>query len=151
MDKKFKYKLEGLLKLRKFKEDTLKMELGKINRDMVQVKGKIEDLKSDVSASYDNQERFLKNQTKSRMAQFYPSYIKGRKQAIENEEARLSALQKKYQRKLTELSVAMGETKVISNMKENEFDKFRKNVQKKEQEKNEEMIVMRKLNGEKQW
>lgn len=151
MAKKFKYKLEGLLKLRKFKESNLKMELGKINRDIVAVKDEIRELHSDISDSYSTQETFLKSHTKSKMAQFYPTYIKGRKQVIENKESLLYSLEKKYQKKLAELNMAMGETKVIANMKEADLEKYRKQIEKKEQENIEEMGIMRRLQGEKQW
>jgi len=151
MTKKFKYKLEGLLKLRKFKEETLKVELGKINHAISIVKSEIDNLKNDITESYNTQEGILKGHVRSHMLGFYPGYIKGRKQVIDNKESLLYSLNKKYQKKLSELNQAMGETKLIANMKENEFNNFRKASLKKEQDNIEEMGLMRRKHGEKQW
>jgi flagellar FliJ protein len=59
MGGKYKYKLEGLLKLRKFKENALKVELGKVNQEINQVKLEIKRLQENISETYKDQEVVL--------------------------------------------------------------------------------------------
>jgi flagellar FliJ protein len=140
---KYKYKLEALLKLKKFKESTLKVELGKINQEIASVIDSIKNLKGNIEQSYQEQEVVLSEATSGQMAQFYPLYIQGQREDIKNKEALLYSLRKKYENKLQEVSLAMGETKLIAKMKEDDFKKYKHKLEKKEHEKREEMYIMR--------
>ena len=140
---KYKYKLEALLKLRKFKESALKVELGRINQEISSVNESIKKLKENINQSYQDQEVALSEATSGQMAQFYPRYIQGQREDIKNKENLLYSLQKKYESKLKEVSLAMGETKLISKMKEDDFNKYKHKIEKKQHENREEMNIMR--------
>jgi flagellar FliJ protein len=140
--KKFKYKLEALLKLRKFKESRLKVELGVINSDIAKTQDIIVELKKNIESTYKDQEEVLSSPTSGQMAQFYPRYIQGRREDIINRENLIYSLKKKYQNKLEELSLAMAETKVIQKMKDKDFQAYVKNRTKKENNDLEELYLI---------
>lgn len=140
---RFKFKLEGLLKLRHFKEEQLKVELGQINSDIQRVKSRIVELKEHIQAAYSFQEKTLGTKTDGRLARFYPYFIQAKRYDIKAQDNLLYSLERKYQAKLREVSLAMGESKVIQNMKDKDKDKWKKERDKKEQEEIEELLHMR--------
>lgn len=144
MASKFKFKLEGLLKLRHFKEEQLKVELGKINTDIQRTKARIVELEEHVKNAYESQEEVLNTNTNGQMARFYPYFIQAKREDIKNQENLLYSLERRYQLKLKEVSIAMGEAKVISKMKDKEKESWKKEKEKKEQAEIEEVISMRR-------
>ena len=75
MAKKFKFKLDGLLKVRRFKEEQLKVELGAINQEIQQVKNRISQLNKEIEDSYTEQEKIFESDTSGQLAKFFPYYI----------------------------------------------------------------------------
>lgn len=144
MAKRFKFKLEGLMKIRKFKEEQLKVELGKINQEIMVVKNRIAELHTHIKDAYTSQEATLKSQADGQLARFFPYFIQAKREDIKNQENLLYSLEKKYQKKLQEVSKAMGETKIIDGMKEDQKDKWKKENEKKEQENIDEVLSMRR-------
>ncbi|MCR9205933.1 MAG: flagellar export protein FliJ [Halobacteriovoraceae bacterium] len=144
MASKFKFKLEGLLKLRHFKEEQLKVELGKINSDIQKTKARIIELEDHMKNAYESQEDILSTNTTGQMARFFPYFIQAKREDIKNQENLLYSLERRYQLKLKEVSIAMGEAKVISKMKDKEKDTWKKEKDKKEQAEIEEVISMRR-------
>ena len=76
--KRFQFKLDGVLKLRKFKEHKAKIELGSINKELEGVKREIIKLEKDVLEGYDSQSELLENIVNAKMVQFYPLYHEGK-------------------------------------------------------------------------
>lgn len=144
MAKKFKFKLEGLLKLRHFKEEQLKVELGKINQDILDIRHRITDLKQHISETYASQEKVFAEGSDGQFAKFFPFYIKAKREDISNQENLLYSLEKKYERKLLEVSKAMGESKVIHQMKDKDRLAWKKETEKKEQSEIDELLSMRR-------
>lgn len=144
MAKKFKFKLEGLLKLRHFKEEQLKVELGKINNDIQITKQRIRELEEHIKNAYASQEEVFNSNTNGQMARFFPYFIQAKREDIKNQENLLYSLERRYQNKLKEVSTAMGESKVISNMKDKELESWKKEKDKREQENIEEVLSMRR-------
>ncbi len=149
MAKRFSFKLEGLLKLRHFKEEQLKVELGKINSDIQNTKNRIKELQQHIDEAYISQEQAMKEKVDGQFARFFPYFIQAKREDIKNQENLLYSLERKYQSKLREVSLAMGESKVILNMKEKEKTSWKKEKDKKEQEDIEEIIGMRRVFKEK--
>lgn len=141
---KFKFKLEGLLKLRHFKEEQLKVELGKINSEIQKTKDKIKVLKEDIQIAYSSQEDVFLTKTNALVARFFPYFVQAKKEDIKNQENLLFSLEKKYKQKLKEVSIAMGETKIINKMKDKEQDSWKREKAKKEQLEIEEVLSMRR-------
>ncbi len=145
---KFKFKLDGLLKVREFKEKKIKIELGEILREITAVEDKIAEANRAISETYEAQEAFMIDPSAGQMLQFFPQFIQGKKEDIKNKENLLWSLKKKYDKKIAELAQARGEVKIMENFKEKKKDEWSKEKNKKEQEAIEEILMMRS-NGSK--
>ncbi len=145
---KFKFKLDGLLKVREFNEKKIKIELGEILREISAVEEKIAAANKAIEETYEAQETFMRDSSSGQMLQFFPLFIQGKKEEIKNRENLLWSLKKKYDKKIAELAQARGEVKVMENFKEKKKDEWTKEKNKKEQEAIEEILMMRS-NGSK--
>jgi flagellar FliJ protein len=147
---KFKFKLDGLLKVREFKEKRIKIELAEILKEIADVEDKIVNINIAVGEAYDAQDKFLADASAGRMIQFFPMFIQGKKEDLKNKESLLWALKKKYALKIEELATARGEVKVMENFKEKKKTEHHKIAMKKEQDEIEENFIM-KNNRENQY
>lgn len=145
---KFKFKLDGLLKVREFKEKQLKIELGEILKEINGVNEKIDAAKKAIAETYDAQEAFMRDPSQGQMLQFFPLFIQGKQEDIKNKENLLWSLNKKYEKKMAELATARGEVKVMENFKEKKKGEWTKEYNKKQDEAIEEILMMR-TNGSK--
>tara|TARA_R110002072_G_scaffold1989_4_gene16542 strand:- start:17502 stop:17948 length:447 start_codon:yes stop_codon:yes gene_type:complete len=144
MAQKYKFKLDGLLKLRKFKEQQLKVELGQLVKEISFVEGEIQKAQDHIGETYQAQEDVIGDSAKGRMVQFFPYYLQAKREDIKAKENYLYALKKKYDVKLSEVREAMGESKVIEKMKDNDFKSFKSARQKKIQSDIDELIQIRR-------
>ena len=144
--KKFNFKLEGLLKLRRFKENEIKIEIGKILKKISHLQDYIAELKQNIDQTYKTQEEYFETETSGSAAKFFPEYIEAKKEEIKQKERELSEWQKKYQEKLLEMNMARGEVKVIEKMKEKKFQDHKRKEQKKLDQDLEDIFSM-KENG----
>lgn len=140
---KFKFKLDGLLKVREFKEKKIKIELGEILKEISHVEEKILLATKAIDDTYEAQEVFMKDPAAGKMLQFFPYFIQGKKEDIKNQETLLWSLRKKYDLKITELAAARGQVKVMENFKDKKKGEWTKERNKKEQEAIEEILMMR--------
>ena len=141
---KFKFKLDGLLKVREFKEKKIKIELGEILKEVGEVEGKIAFANKAIDETYEAQEAFMQDLSSGNMLQFFPVFIQGKKEDIKNKENLLWALKKKYDAKILELATARGQVKVMENFKEKKLGEWTKEKNKKEMESIEEILMMRR-------
>ena len=139
----FKFKLDGLLKVREFKEKKIKIELGEILKEFNELEDKIKLANKSIDETYDAQETAMKDVSSGRMIQFFPFFIQGKKEDIKNKETLLLALNKKRNDKIIELATARGQVKIMENFKEREKNEWAKEKNKKEMEAIEEMLMMR--------
>jgi len=143
---KFKFKLDGLLKVREFKEQKIKIELAGILKEIAEVEESIAKIHVAVNEAYEAQDKFLSDASAGRMIQFFPMFIQGKKEDLKNKESLLWALKKKYTAKVEELGRARGDVKVLENFKEKKKTEHHKIAEKKMQEEIEENFIM-KVNG----
>ena len=144
MAKKFKFKLDGLLKVREFKEKKVKIELGEILKEIEQTKSNIAKAKQDIDECYKAQEEFISKPAAATMVQFFPQFIEAKTEDYKAQENILFSLEKRYEQKRLELAGAKGEVKVIENLKEKEETKFTKEKEKKLQETIDELTQIKK-------
>jgi flagellar FliJ protein len=140
---KFKFKLDGLLKVREFKEKKVKIELAEILKEIADTEDKIEKIKFAINEAYEAQEQFVAEAAAGRMIQFFPMFIQGKKEDLKNKESLLWALKKKYAAKIEELGKARGEVKILENFKDKKMTEHRKAGMKKEQDEIEENFIMK--------
>lgn len=144
--KNFKFKLEGLLKLRKFDEQKVKQEIGQIVSEIQRVKDRITQLEKDIDDAYKARDIELRGKVNGQFLHFFPMFLKGKEEDISNNESLLYALQRKYDAKVLELNEARGRVKVVENLKEKEMTKAKKEWNKKEEEKIQDILIMRRNN-----
>lgn len=129
--------------MREFKEDQLRNELGGIVRSLNETRDDIIRLNKEIDEAYTSQEKVLTNPESAQMARFFDYFIRGKKEHIKDKESALYSLQKRYDKKAAELAQAMGEVKVIDNLKQKRADEFKHEYEKREQENIEELVIMR--------
>jgi len=141
--KKFKFRLESVLKIRKFKEDKIKIEIGDILKKINEKNDQIMTIESSINDAYMSQDELLAEPSTGTMAQFFPFYIEGRKRDREQKERQLDALQRAYEDKMKLLAQARGEVKVLDKMKEKKNIAHNKEQEKKRQEDIDDILRMR--------
>jgi flagellar protein FliJ len=139
---KFKFKLDGLLKLREFKETKVKVELGRIIQDIEETKEKVHQLNLDLDEGYEAHGKVLCSGSGAKMLQFFPEFFQVKREDIKNKENLIHALSKKLEAKRVELASARGEVKIVENLKEKKHIEFKKEKLKKDQEKIEDQLAM---------
>jgi flagellar FliJ protein len=149
MAKKYKFKLEALLKLRSFAEEKAKIELGKVNQKINVVMDAIATHERSIEVAYNDMEEAFKTATLGNFAQGYPRYIESQKQAILNCEKQLVVLEQEKQKRLEDLQKARAELKVMDKLKEKNHTTWKKAYNKEMDQKIEENVQLWLLNKEK--
>ncbi|MFZ9001588.1 MAG: flagellar export protein FliJ [Bacteriovoracaceae bacterium] len=137
----FKFKLEGLLKLRKFKEDNQKVILGKIIKEINILNDEITTLKADIGVGYKSQEDILKENTDGKLLQFFPYFIQGKWEHIKDRENKILKLRSELSRRMKEMEKIMADVKVIESLKEKKEKDYKKEKNKKEFEKLDDILI----------
>ncbi len=136
--KKYLFKLDPVLKMRKLKEENCRMELGKLISFLNQIEDQIKHDSSEIQNYYKIQEASLKNGVRGDQVQAFPMLIAAKEKNIElllrdkKEQERLIDLKKK------ELATLRGELKVLENLKEKDFEQYKKALNKEIDQKVEE-------------
>ena len=136
--KKYEFRLEAVLKLRRFKEETCRTELGhllmhlnKIDEQLIYEKKEIE--------KYDTiQEDALKTGMNGGQLQAFPMLVaaKERNMQLLNRD-RVKQVQLVEEKK-GELATVRGELKMVENLKEKDFEAYKKALNKEIDQKVEE-------------
>jgi flagellar FliJ protein len=136
--KKYLFKLDPVLKLRKLKEENCRMELGKLISFLSRIEDQIKHDTSEIQNYYKIQEASLQNGVRGDQVQAFPMLIAAKEKNIEllhrdkKEQEGLIDLKKK------ELAILRGELKVLENLKEKDFDQYKKALNKEIDQKVEE-------------
>lgn len=138
--KKFKFRLEALLKVRKLKENQCKMEIGRLQVEVSELKNQINFHQSAISQAYEAQEEVLNEGTTGQEISFYPYMFQGNQASISILEEKINVLTAKIDELYFELGQLRASVKVVENMKDNDFNKYKKLRNKKEQEIIEEQV-----------
>ena len=144
--KKFKFKFQSILKLKRAQEDALKNELGQLQKEKQAYLNNIDETNKGIDHYYLEQETLLKSAT-GKEAQAYPEYIWGnfgKRKKLENE---LMLLEKRVQAKQEELAKARGDVKVFEKLEEESKEKHYKEENKKEEANREDLFNIRKFYG----
>lgn len=140
MIKKFKFKLEAVLKVRKLKEEQCKMEIGRIQVRINELKGFMQDNNDAIDAAYSDQETSLGSGVSGRELQFHPYFVSGKKANISVIEKETTMLKEQLEYRLSELNKLRGAVKLVEEMKTKEHTKYKKEKTKKEFEIIEEQV-----------
>lgn len=136
--KKYKFKLDALLKLRTLKEDQCKMQIGQLRVEITRLQSLIDDHHKGIELAYDSQEGALGSGLIGQELRFHPYFVEGKRAHIGKIQKQIKILEEQAQEKYLELNQLRGDVKVIAEMKEKDQVKFKKEVQKKQFEEIEE-------------
>jgi flagellar export protein FliJ len=136
--KKYTFRLETVLRVRKFKEESCRMELGRLISDMTRLDNQLAHDQREIQNYFKIQEAAMKNGVSGSQIQAFPMLIAAKEKNIQ-----LLQRDKKKQdlliaQKKQELAVLRGELKVMQNMKDKDFEAYRKATNKEIDQKVEE-------------
>jgi flagellar FliJ protein len=140
MKKGFKYKLEGLLKLRSFKEEQCKQQLGHINVLLEKKKEEIQNENSFIADGYTTQESMLDEGVTGNNLHFFPMYFEGKRNKIIQLQAEQAGLEEAINEKREEWIQYRADLKLIEKLKEKEFIIYKKELNKKIDKNLEETV-----------
>ena len=136
--KKYQFRLEPVLKVRKFKEETCRMELGELLNELKKIEDQLKHDQEQIDNYYKIQEGALKTGMTAAQLQAFPMLVAGKSRNIELLENAKIRQERLVEEKKKELAVVKGELKLIESMKEKDFAKYRKEVNKEIDQKVEE-------------
>jgi flagellar protein FliJ len=140
--KKFKFKLDGLLKVRGFAEEKCRTELGHMQVMLENKKTEIKNENEFLNMSFTTQDEMLKQGIQSQEIRFFPLYIEGKRQKIGQLKQEREALKEAIEDKRLELIQKRADVKVIEKLKEKAMLKFKKEYNKKMQQTLEEDVMI---------
>ena len=142
---KYKFKSEGLLKLRKFKEHKEKVELGKLNKAILKTKENIDQAREEIKRAYEGGQVALEEGDKNYSLHFYPAFIRRSQTYIKQQEDHLKGFQEELEKKTQKFVQLRSEVKLVEKWKEKDFLKFKREHQKKVENEIEDIIMAREI------
>lgn len=135
-----KFKLDPVLKIRRLKEDQCKMEIGRLNVQINELKDTIIQHQQSIEQSYESHEEGLTVGLTGQELRFHPYFIQGKRAHIDFIESQIKMLEGELAKKYTELNQLRADVKVIEKLKEKELKKHKKEYQKKMNNKIDEEV-----------
>ncbi len=136
--KRYQFKLDAVLKLRKLKEENCRTELGLLLRDLDRIIAQIAHENTEIGKYYQIQEVSLKNGATAGKLQTFPGLIAAKEKNIQLLERDKKRQEDYIAEKKEELAMLRGELKVMENLKEKSFDEWKKAYNKEIDQKVEE-------------
>lgn len=136
--KKYTFRLEPVLKVRKLKEENCRMELGQLVAHLNKIDDQLAHDRKEIDNYFMIQEAAMKNGVRGDQIQAFPMLVSAKEKNIQllsrDRETQLGLIDEKKQ----ELAVLRGELKVIENLKEKDYTDYRKAMNKEIDQKVEE-------------
>jgi flagellar FliJ protein len=141
---KFKFHLEKVLNHKKILEDQAKKDFGEMSKKLRDQEDYLLNLQSDLKAAYEY--KFHVQKTGGNIAgylEFFHNYYLTQKKMIENQEKIIAGLTKIVEEKRQFLVQAAREKKTFTMLKDKKIIEFKKEVNKREQKRIDEMNIIR--------
>ena len=130
----YKFDLEPVLNHRKYVEESIQKELAGIKRLLYDEKKRLNAFKKNM-VNLSNELRTRKKQTiSSTEILVYHYYFKSLLEDIEKQKIRVHDVRNKLIKKRKDLIEAMKKRKTLEKLDEHQFEKYKKNLEQKEQE-----------------
>lgn len=136
--KKYVFRLEPVLKVRKLKEENCRMELGQLLMELNRIEDQLVRDRNEIDNYYKIQETALKNGMRGGQLQTFPMLVQGKEKNIQLLEREKKKQEQRVEEKKQELAQLRGDLKVMENMRQKDFDEYRKAVNKEIDQKVEE-------------
>ncbi len=144
MKNNFKFKLDGLLTMRKNEEYKILLKLGKINTRINTIDSTIRRIKKNIGTSFDSYEKYAK-ETSSEVAKFFPYYNSGLYTHINELLIEKKQQESKHKKIMKEYNQIRAKVKLLENMREKKYNEYIKNLKKKESMMLEEIAITNKI------
>ena len=141
------FKMEILLKLKKFREQNEKINLGKILKKIDENKKQISILNKNLDEIYGCQSSELEKNIKGNAGGAYHVLIDAIRTRIKNHYKNLENIKKDYDQSRKRLNVVLGEVKALQKMKNAHERSLKKKKDLKREREIEDIINMRGANG----
>ena len=136
--KKYNFRLEAVLKLRKLKEENCRMELGVMMTELGRLDNQLAHDRKEIENYFKIQEASLKSGVRGDQVQAFPMLVSAKERNIQLLLRDKKFQEQKIEEKKYELATLRGELKVIENLKEKDYTEYRKAVNKEIDQKVEE-------------
>ena len=141
MAKKFRFRLESILKVKRIKEDQIKSELGKYYEKEKKILENISFIESQISVLEDDIKK-MKSFTIDEYKEHH-FYLSNLKQKKENDKIELEQIRNKISEVKKRLVEVMKERKVLESLKEQKIEEFKKEQNLKMQKTLDETGISR--------
>lgn len=137
--KKYEFRLEPVLKLRKLKEENCRMVLGQLLSDLSKIEDQLQHDKNEIDNYYKIQEGAMKSGgVRAGQLQAFPMLVAAKERNIELLLRDKKRQEDRIAQKKQELAQLKGDLKVMENLKEKNYDEYRKAFNKEVDQKVEE-------------
>lgn len=136
--KRYTFKLEPVLKMRKLKEENCRMDLGRLITELTRIENQLAHDRREIENYYKIQEESMKKGIRGDQIQAFPMLVAAKEKNIQLLLRDKKSQEQLIESKKQELAVLRGELKVIENLKEKDYTEYRKAVNKEIDEKVEE-------------
>jgi flagellar protein FliJ len=136
--KKYTFRLEPVLKLRKLKEETCRMELGQLLGELNRLEDQLKHDQQEIETYYKIQEGSLKLGMNAGQLQAFPMLVEAKEQNIRLLNRDKLKQEQNIEMKKQELAILRGELKVVENLREKDYTEYRKATNKEIDQKVEE-------------
>lgn len=136
--KKYAFRLEPVLKVRKLKEENCRMELGQLVMQLNRIDSQMAHDQNEINNYYKIQEGALVNGMSGSQLQAFPMLIAAKQENIVRLQNERKRQEQKIEDKKKELAQLKGDLKVMENMKEKDYEQYRKALNKEIDQKVEE-------------
>lgn len=139
--KKYKFKLEALLKMRKLEEDQCKLKIGKLQSKKTELLKELENQNEGINEAYRSQEATISAGASGLDLRFYPYFVQGKRAATAKLKKEVGHLDALLEEAYNELKQFRAKAKVLEEMKEKDHKAFKKKANKEEHQKIEEQVM----------
>lgn len=147
--KRYQFRLESVLKVRKLKEENCRQQLGQLIMGLTKIENQIEHDRSEIISYFKIQETGLKNGISGKQLQAFPMLVEAKEKNIQlllKDKEKQGCL---IEDKKKELAILRGELKVMDNLKEKDYEEYKKAYNKDVDQKLEEQTQLWMQNKEK--
>lgn len=136
--RKYEFRLEAVLKLRRLKEENCRVELGQLQLQLARIDDQISHDRTELGRYQDIQELSLKGGVTAGQLQAFPMLMSAKEANIQALHRERTQQEKLIQEKREELARLRGELKVMENLREKDYTEYRKSLNKEIDQKVEE-------------
>ncbi len=140
--KRFQFRLEAVLKVRKMHEESCRNELGMLMVERQILLDRVAAMNHEVESAYATQEKGLAGGMRAGHAAFFPQMVEGKNAHIKQVIGQIGDVDVRIEAKRAELQVKRAELKAVENLREKDLLAWRKAYNKETDQKVEEMVQL---------